>query len=144
MHKTAKARKGNTLIEVMMASIILAMAVAAIGNLLLTVFTVPKRGNAQYEIAFAAKKLREQLKSYVTADTSVTLNAPGSPPWHLPDDSSCTNCWALADGAHNATDMLSSDLRTRYKATMRYTVTRELVAGRQVPKVRIVVDWSMP
>ena len=126
----------------MMASIILAMAVAAIGSLLVSVSLAPKRGNAQYEIAFAAKKLREQLKSYVTADTSVTLNAPGSPAWHLPDDSSCTACWALAEGAHEATSMLSGDLRTKYNATMQYTVAWEDFAGRQVPKVNIVVDWS--
>ncbi len=125
-----------------MASIILAMTAAAIGSLLVSVSLAPKRGNAQYEIAFAAKKLREQLKSYVTADTSVTLNAPGNPAWHLPDDSSCTACWALAAGAHKATSMLSGDLRTKYKATMQYTVTWEDFAGRQVPKVKIVVDWS--
>ena len=139
-----RMRAGNTLIEVIVACFVMAMTTVAIASLLLSTFAASKREIVQYEITFAAKKLREQLKSYVTADTYVTLNAPGSPPWHLPDDSSCNNCWALAEGEHNATSILSQELRTNYNATMRYTVTKELFLGRQIPKVRIVVDWSLP
>lgn len=137
-------RKGFTLVEVSVACLMLGIVSVGMAGLLLTAVVVPKMDNARYEAAFAAKKLREHLKSYVTADTGVTLNAPGNPPWHLPFDSSCDDCWALSNGVHDATAMLPEDLKVNCGATMRYVVGRETYAGRQITKVRIAVDWSAP
>jgi len=137
-------RLGTTLIEIIVAGALLAMLSVTVSGLLLSMFCTSKTGQARHEISLEAKKLREHLKAYVTADTSLTLNAPGNPPWHLPADSSCTNCWALANGQHNASDLLSADLREKYKATMTYRVTGEPFHGRTVKKVDIAIDWEMP
>ena len=139
-----KKRKGVSLIEIIISSLILVMVAMVVASLLLSTFTSRKREEAMHEVSLGAKKLREVLKSYVTADTSVLLNAPGSPPWHLPEDSSCETCWALEDGEHDATGLLSENLRAKYSAALKYTIKSEISNGREVRRVTINVDWSMP
>lgn len=139
-----KNRKGVSLIEIIVASMILVTVSMAVSFLLLSTLTSRQREEATHNISLGAKKLRETLKSYVTADTSVVLNAPGSPAWHLPEDSSCASCWALEEGAHEATTLLPSDFRAKYGATMKYSVKKELFNGREVRNVRISVDWNLP
>lgn len=130
--------------EVLVSTMLLAMLTVAVSSLLLSMFGAAKAGQARHEISLEAKKLREHLKAYVTADTSVKDHAPGNPPWHLPGDLSCSGCWALSDGTHEASALLPESLRLKYKAAMSYTVTSEIFRGRQVRKVRIAVDWEAP
>lgn len=139
-----KNRKGVSLIEIIISSLILLMAATAVSILLLSTFTSRKREEAMYGVSLGAKKLREELKSYVTGDTSILLNAPGRPAWHLPVDSSCSDCWALQEGEHDATGLLPASFREKYRAAMKYKVRSEIFRGRVVRAVRINVDWSMP
>jgi len=142
--KKMKTRKGVSLIEIIVASMLLVTVAMAVSFLLLSTLTGHQREEATHNVSLGAKKLREMLKSYVTADTSVVLNAPGSPAWHLPEDSSCASCWALEEGTHEATSLLPLSFREKYGATMKYSVKKELFNGREVRNVRISVDWSLP
>lgn len=137
-------RNGFALVEVMVGSIILLFTAAAVFALLLSISSSTKAGQARYEVSQEAAKLREHLKSYVTEDLAVLENAPGAPPWHLPEDSSCASCWALAPGTHDATSLIAQSLRDRYGATMKYAVTAEDYKGRKVSHVKISVDWEVP
>lgn len=136
-----KRRLGGSLVEVVIAGVVLAMCAVTASGLLLSIFTVPRKASVKHEMILAGRKLREELKSYVTADVAVTHSAPGNPPWHLPQDSSCNNCWALEPGGHDATSMLSDELRAK-GATMKYVVTRQRVGGRILPKVDITLKWD--
>lgn len=142
IRRLIKIRPGATLVEVLVGAMVLLMMATAVSSLLLSTFGASKTGQTRYQVALASKKLREQLKAYVTEDTSVLLNAPGNPPWHLPEDTSCESCWALEDGMHDATGLLPDGLREDHAAKMRYAVTSESYRGRRVKKVRIIVDWE--
>lgn len=137
-----KNRLGSTIIEVLISAVILASCAVVVGGLLLSTLGFAKRDSTKYEMVLAGRKLREELKSYVTANTSVTLHAPGSPPWHLPEDSSCTDCWALTEGHHNATAMLPQRLRDTYSATMAYDVSWPGAGQPQTPRVEITLSWE--
>ncbi|MDD2805391.1 MAG: hypothetical protein PHV33_07535 [Elusimicrobiales bacterium] len=139
-----KRRRASALIEVVLGSIILAMAVAALGGILLSSFRVKDSGQVRFSLAEYSAALKEDLKNYVTADTSITLNAPGSPPWHMPEDASCAACWALSPGTHDVSSRLPSDLRTTYGATLKYVVTNSTYKGRTGLNVKISTDWTAP
>jgi len=97
------SRKGFSLLEIMVASIILGMVAVTCATIVMSTYSSFSKDKARYLIAQEANNLKEELKNYVTADLSITLKAPGKPPWHLPDDTSCTDCWALEEGKHEVT-----------------------------------------
>lgn len=137
-------RSGSALPEVIVAAFIMSFVAVTVGALLLSSNVFSKDTAIKYAMAQEAGRLRSILKNYVTADTSVTLNAPGSPPWHLPEDSTCNQCWALQAGEHDATALLAADLRDKYKATLKYVVKVEKFGGSEVRKVSIKSNWEMP
>lgn len=139
-----RRRAGAVLAELLVAGIILLMTAAAVAGMLVSVAAASKTAHARYEVSLAAKKLRENLKSYVTEDISVTENAPGNPPWHLPEDAACSSCWALAEGRHEATALLPSSLKSGYNARMFYTVINQSPRGAAFRKVVISVEWNLP
>jgi len=137
-------RNGSTLIEVVVGAMILVMAAAVIGNVMLSTFMVKRSDKLRYDLSVETAALREHLKNYVTADTSIVSNAPGFPPWHMPEDSSCASCWALSPGVHDVTSRLPAGLRADYKATLKYTVSIKDYHGRNVSNVRIETSWELP
>lgn len=139
-----KTRKGATLVEIVVGSMIIAVTAALVGNILLASLSATTSDQTRFTITNEAAALKEELKNYVTADTSITQNAPGSPPWHLPEDSSCADCWALSEGVHDATTRLPAKLRDTYKATLKYTVTDEIYHGRKGQNVKIETNWENP
>lgn len=126
----------------MVASVILGMVAVTCATIVMSTYSSFARDKAKYLIAQEANNLKEELKNYVTAELSITLNAPGQPPWHLPGDTSCTDCWALAEGKHDVTSRLPEELRKTYGATMSYTVTLVEYNGREMRDVSINVDWK--
>jgi len=139
-----RSRGGHALVEVIISAVILAVASAAISSMLLSTYSTPHKSIVKHQMLLAERKLREELRAYVTADTSVTENAPGDPPWHLPEDTNCTHCWALSEGDHNATLMIPESLRVKYSAAMRYTVAWEGDGLSKLQKVDIVTEWEIP
>lgn len=138
------SRKGFTLIEIVVASIILAMVVVTCATLLISTFSSFPKEKSKYLASQEANSLKEELKNYVTDDLSITANAPGNPPWHLPDDASCSDCWALAEGNHEVTARLPAEVRATYGATMSYSVTIVQYQGREMRNVSINVNWTAP
>jgi len=137
-------RCGAALVEVVVGSMVLAMAAAIVGNVLLSSFVVKNYDRVRFTLAGETVALKEALKNYVTADTHVTLNAPGVPPWHMPEDSSCSGCWALAPGTHDVTQRLPVELRSKYAATLKYTVAGRSYKGRGVSYVKVEANWNIP
>jgi hypothetical protein len=142
--RCGRARPGTALPEVLVATFILAFIAMTVSALLLSSNMMTKDSTAKYALSQEAIKLRAVLKNYVTADTTVTLNAPGSPPWHLPEDDSCSDCWALQEGTHEVTSSLPAYLRTNYAATLKYKVTLAKSGSRDIRKVSITAGWTPP
>jgi hypothetical protein len=139
-----KQRNGSTLAEVLVGAIIMAMAAAVVGGILLSTYKLKSCDKVRYSLAAAEADLREDLKNYVTADTSIITNAPGDPPWHMPEDVSCDDCWALAPGVHDVSGRLSRAIGAEYNATLTYTVTQRQWQGRTVTNVKITTNWQQP
>jgi prepilin-type N-terminal cleavage/methylation domain-containing protein len=131
------ARKGFTLIEIVVACVIMAALFITCVTIILATYSSFSKDKARYLIAQEANNLKEELKLYVTDDTSVTDNAPGSPAWHLPQDTSFPIRYALATGSsHTVTANLPEG------ATMYYVVTDSPYQGRINKSVTITVDWT--
>ena len=111
-------------------------------TIILATYSSFSKDKAKYLIAQEANNLKEELKLYVTDDTSVTDNAPGSPVWHLPEDTSLPVRYALAPGTHIVTTRLPLAIRQDYGATMYYIVTDSTYQGRKISSVTITVDWA--
>ncbi|HBW22901.1 MAG: hypothetical protein A2X28_04145 [Elusimicrobia bacterium GWA2_56_46] len=138
-------RKGFTLVEVVVASMVLVMVAVTCASLLLSTFTSFPKEKIRYQAAQEAASLKEELKNYVTEDRSTTAGAPGNPPsWHLPDDSSCANCWALAAGTHTVTNRLPLEMRQTYGATMSYFVKTTLYQGKEMRDVNVSINYTVP
>ena len=135
-------RKAFTLIEVIIAGLLLSMMAIVCGGIILSTCGTFNLDKNKYLAAQEASSLNEELKNYVTGDLSVTLNAPGKPAWHLVDDTSCKDCWALAVGTHDVSGRLQDSMRQDYNASMSYTVTVAQYQGRSMRDVQINVKWD--
>jgi hypothetical protein len=121
---------------------LLSLVAVACGAVALSTFGSYAMDINKLAAAREAERLREELKNYVTADLSVTHNAPGSPPWHLPDDTSCAGCWALAEGQHYLSRAPLSKMLTSGPAQLSYTVTLFNWQGREIRQAAIAVSWT--
>lgn len=147
--KWTKGTRGVMLVEALIAGLLLAITVLAVFAVILSGFSTTKYGEIKYQANLQARQLQEELKNYVTADTSVINGAPGSPAWHLPGDtcSGCAggaNCWALDACTHDVTARLPVEFRNDYNATMSYTVSVQTYSGKLLRDVRIDVNWTAP
>ncbi|HBL16732.1 MAG: hypothetical protein A2X36_16360 [Elusimicrobia bacterium GWA2_69_24] len=143
--------RGSALVEIVISTLVVVMAVAAITAALLSGSVQESSSEAREQLAVAMGQLHEELKNYVSADLTPGPDAPGveDPPdsgtrtWRLPGDS-CAACWALQEGEHDVTARLSSDLTTRYGATMKYVVTASAVNGLVTRQMVTRVQWEVP
>lgn len=135
-------RSGSTLIEVVIATMVFAIAAAAAGAVLVSALTVKRTNRARSAMVGEIASLKDELRNYVTADTAVTHGAPGSPPWHMPEDASCNACWALSPGIHDVSARLSEELREEMKGELKYTVSVEKFMGRDVTHVIFSAKWD--
>ncbi|MBI3300195.1 MAG: hypothetical protein HYZ75_18665 [Elusimicrobia bacterium] len=146
---TGSAR-GTTLVEVVIAILILSVVVAGFSSGLYAAIAGTKQGDARQQASLSARQLQEELKNYVTADPTTAEGAPGSPPWHLPGDA-CTGCaggsacWALTEACtHDVSGRLPEEYRTGYLMTLRYRVDLVSSGGETLREVAIDVDWQSP
>jgi len=115
---------GGTLVEVMFAMLIVSLAVVGVYSVLGASrdshLQLDERAVVDESIASAA----DALKDYVTADASAATAAmaPGGS-WKFPGDT-CTDCWALSIGDHDASGFITDKLKECYpSATLTYTVS---------------------
>ena len=114
-------KKGQTLIEVAVATVIAATTTMAVFSVLLSSFASQRKADKREAAGFIIKQAQETLKSYVTAvpaEADFSPNAGGK--WAA--DSS--GAWALAAGNHDITSLLTgTHLADAAPFSMTYTVT---------------------
>lgn len=103
MRTNGRDRRGQTLIEVVMATMIAAMTTTAIFSVILSSFVADSKADKREAASMALKYAQEVLKSYVSAVPTEAAYTAGTAGGHWSADSSGANRWALAAGApdHN-------------------------------------------
>ncbi|MBI5208626.1 MAG: hypothetical protein HY927_01475 [Elusimicrobia bacterium] len=132
-------KRGSSLAEVLIATVLLASAVSTVAAVILSGLQQGGLMGTREQVALLTQGLLGELENYVTADPAPSPEAPGGS-WALPGDS-CA-CWALEERTHDVTARLPSELRERFGARMSYTVTVEDRAGKAVRRVEARVDWN--
>lgn len=117
--------RGSSLVEVMIATLLLSVAVSLITISVLNAMLIQTRVGKKEVVVNSIDRLLVELRNYVTEDTSPRAGAPGSPPgsWKLPGDT--CNCWALKTGiTHNGKFFLPAKfVGNPHNATLTYQVT---------------------
>ena len=137
---------GFTLVEVLIATLLLAVGVAGVFSVTLSARQQSKRHAGRDKINQYGRKLQEELKSYVTYTADTTPNSPADPA-RLPGgnkkhpNDTCGE-WALSTACtHDVTSMLPDELkRPPYNARLTYEVKKEGL----VRKVDIRMKWDDP
>ena len=127
------------------ATLIISVAAATVSPLLITQRSMGGSEDVRQQMVAAASHLKEMLKNYNTPTTAIIIGAPGSPPWHLPEDSSCALCWALEEGrVHTVDALLPPSLRADYNAKLSYVVTLSPnpYTGTAHRNIKISANWS--
>jgi len=148
---------GFTLVEVVIAALLLAIGVTALFSVCVSVRFKVNKDVYRSQMDFYGRQLLEDLRSYVTVDTTIMDGAPGNPAsWcHPMDDCNDTKCpggSALAVGDHCVTGMLPSSLSADppvgVHARLGYNVSVvPMVAGSTAVNVRrvdITMTWNTP
>ncbi len=158
--------RGFLLVEVIIATILIATMVMGVFMVVISGFTSSKSGSVRHRISLETRKVQEELKDYNSAEwTDPTIEgAPGidGEKWRLAGDP-CTvcpdtgtgpdgTCWALDDGDHCATyhifylrgDAQDISFQQKYKAQIGYRVTS--TAGNDGAKrnVEFNTRWTIP
>lgn len=121
---TIKTRRGQTLIEVVMATMISAMTTTAVFSVILSSFVSDNKADKRDAAAMVLKQAQEALKSYVSAVPTEPNYVPGSPSGHWPPE--LGGVWALREGNHDISSLVSGLPLTvpgQPAATLSYTVT---------------------
>lgn len=107
---SSRLRPGQTLIEVVIASLIAAITTMAVFSVILSSFVAQKKGDKREQLAMVLRNAQQTLQSFVSAvpeDSKYSPNAGGI--WSA--DSS--RSWALAAGRHDISSLLNgTELQT--------------------------------
>jgi type II secretory pathway pseudopilin PulG len=139
-------RPGQTLVEVVMATLIAAMTTTAVFSVILSSFVSGGKADKRDAAAMVLRRAQEALKSYVSVEpTSTNLfgvlparpGAPGSPVGHWAADASGAARWALASGppAHNISSLLTGTPLAGPSSSFQYTVSNTNCLGPSVVPV---------
>ncbi len=140
------ARSGNTLIEVVIAVLLVGIMVTGMMSVAVTGHG-SGRVTHRAAAALAGQNLLDALKAYVTADQTL-VKGPGSgagqASWRLPGDS--CGCYALASGMHalDASLWLTALAGAPYQGTISYTVTNAATPNGDQPTVALSIAWTEP
>ena len=118
-----RTRRGQTLIEVVMATMISAMTTTAVFSVILSSFVSDNKADKRDAAAMVLKQAQETLKSYVSAVPGEPNYVPGSPSGHWPAEVGGT--WALREGNHDVSSLVATLPLTvpgQPAATLTYTV----------------------
>ena len=129
--------------------------VTSVFSVALTVKTGGSKGERKLKAAAGARQIAAQLKNYVTGDplsAAVGFQGPGvgANKWSMDgggvNDTSCVDCYALAQGSHTLTGVLPASFEAPpFNAQVVYFVdATTLVNGRPVPAVSITTTWNDP
>jgi len=140
--------RGATLVELLMAVIVLAIAVSMTAGLMLSGGGQAERPKRKEEVSLYIGALMDELKNYVAAPAAGSVEpgpdeeaAPGGN-WRIPGDA--CNCWALKEGAHDVTAserFLPKEFRKTHNARLTYNVT---LNPDQTRRVDVTLDWEDP
>lgn len=123
--RARSARRGYTLVETLVAVMLISVVVTSVFSLVLTAKMGSKKTGRRAEALYYVQQYRELLKAYVTADTSVPGPTPG---WVLPGDP--CGCYALSNGTHNLTPLLPASFTgPPASGQLSYTVTDVACGG---------------
>ena len=139
--RSKKTRGGTTLIEIVISSLILGLACAAVMPVFLTSSISVARVDRRQAAVDSIRRLTEELKGYVAADrSSITGPGAGSSGWDLPGDKS--GKWALEGGRHELDPKMWCAFLADCGGTMSYTVTVRATPSGPQPDVSVTVDWD--
>lgn len=121
-----RARPGQTLIEVVMATMISAITTTAVFSVLLSSFVSDAKADKRDAAAMVLKRAQETLRSYVSAVPTDSTYVPssGSLVGRWAADSS--GAWALRDGTHDISSLVQLPPLSPAggpQATLSYTVS---------------------
>jgi Tfp pilus assembly protein PilV len=138
-----KARSGSALVEIMIATLLVGIAVSAIAGAMITTSMSSPRARSQTQAAVYADDVLEELKNFVTADQNPNSEAPGPGNSYLLSGDAC-GCYALQPGVHDVSSRLDATFRATYNASMTYTVADVNVNGQTLKTVTVRVNWRQP
>lgn len=121
---TRRKRPGQTLIEVVVATVISAMTTTAIFSVILSSFVSDVKADKRDAAAMVLKRAQETLKNYVSAVPGEAGYVAGSPTGHWTAEGG--GAWALADGWHDVSTLVAApplSVAGQPPATLRYLVT---------------------
>jgi len=140
-----RTRRGQTLIEVVIAILLLAMMTVPIMAAALSGRRLTERTTRRLQAAGHARRVAESLKAFVVADQAL-VSGPGDGPggWSLPGDASGLS--ALAAGHHTLSPaMWLADLAAApLNGTISYDVTVRMTPQGPQPDVAFDVRWTEP
>lgn len=132
------ARGGYTLVETLVAVMLVSVVVTSVFSLVLTAKIGTRKTGRRAEAMFLARAYMETLKSFVTADTSQPGPFPG---WVLPGDP-CA-CYALQNGVHTMTASLPLSFRSApVNGQLSYTVSDVPCGAFTCKSVVFNVSWQ--
>lgn len=141
----ARGRAGYTLIEVVIASLLLMMMTIPIMTAAFSGRQLTAKTTHRQVVAAAVQQAAEELKAYVVADQTLA-KGPGDGPtgWLLPGDQS--GLTALAAGHHELSPSvyLPSLAAAPYDGTLSYDVTVRATPQGPQPDVTFNAKWSEP
>ena len=136
-------RRGAALVEIVISLLLIGVAVSAIMSAMLSTSLQSSRSQDREQAALCLNQLLQELKNYVTADTSSNPDAPNGADaagWQLPGDA--CNCWALDETqTHDVTSRLPAPL-AQDGAKMTYAVRVVTVNGLDTRQVTATLTWT--
>lgn len=114
-------RRGQTLIEVVMATMIAAMTTTAVFSVILSSFVSGSKADKRDDAAAVLRGAQQVLNSYVTALPNDPAYSAGSPTGRWSADAS--GVWALRTGVHDISSLLATTKLSGAGASLTYTVS---------------------
>lgn len=139
-------RRGTALVEVVVATLLVAVAVSAMSGALLSSGGQSNRAQDEELASVQLETLLAELRNFVTSDPTPSPDSVGAGPdirgnydWRLEGDA--CGCWALDETrAHDVTSRLPAEFRARHpEARLTYTVRLEADETRRVDAH---LDWN--
>lgn len=139
----APGAEGYTLVEVIIATMLVAMMTVPIMSLALTSRMSSGRLERRLAAANAIREISEKLKLYVTADRALAAGpGEGLNGWSLPGDRS--GLPALAAGRHQLSTEIWAPALQPYKGEISYEVKPLATPAGPMPDVTFLVEWVEP
>lgn len=140
------ARRGYTLVETLIAVLLISIVVTSVFSLVLTARVASKKTERRGQAVYYERRVMEALKGFVTADTTGPPG-PGNAPngWGLPG-ALPVGVYALSVGVHDVSSWLSPSFcaadPSPSKCALTYTVTPACGGPTCPTSVKVDVKWE--